>query len=166
MKPASARGSNGNSRRISRDLAGVDVFRLQLRQRRRVEMRAMRAGHRGIFDDRHLGVGLAESTFRASAPGSQQLGHVDRALRLPAPRPGLAGSAGAAGVAGVRRLRFRALASSPESLQAASSAPPPERRAATARTCLRGKERIMRITWTNGWILQCRRHQKARVGAN
>ena len=36
----------------------------------------MRAGHRGIFDDRHLGVGLAEHLV-GQAPGLQQLGHVD-----------------------------------------------------------------------------------------
>ena len=42
------------------DLVGVDVFRLDLREDLFVEVGAMRAGHRGIFGDRHGGVGGAQ----------------------------------------------------------------------------------------------------------
>ena len=59
------------------DLAGVDVFRLDLRKHGFVEGRAMRAGHRGEFGDRHRGVGGAERHVRQR----YRLGDVGGALR-------------------------------------------------------------------------------------
>ena len=59
------------------DLAAVDVFRLDLREHGFVEVRAMPAGHRGVFGDRHRGVGGTERHVRQR----HRLGDVGRALR-------------------------------------------------------------------------------------
>ena len=164
MKPASARGSNGKFAEDQPRLAGVDVFRLQLRQRRRVEMRAVRAGHRGVFDDRHRGVGLAEHLVGQRA-GLQQLGHVDRAGGFGASTGGGARRAlrGSAGVAGVgRRLGLRPLRRN----RCRRRAAPPAETASSEKNGSAGQRTKHANHLTMDWILQCRKHQKARVGAN
>ena len=50
------------------DLAGVDVFRLDLREHVFVEGRAMRAGHRGVFGDGHRGVRPGRAPCPAATP--------------------------------------------------------------------------------------------------
>src|SRR5262249_15741417 len=60
---AARQHGGGGGQRVERkfpeneaNLAGIDVFLLQLRVRRLVEMAAVRAGHRGIFDDGDRGI--------------------------------------------------------------------------------------------------------------
>jgi hypothetical protein len=59
MDAAAASGSSGKLPKDESDLAGIDVFLFHLRIGRLVEVAAVRAGHRGIFDDRDRSVGRA-----------------------------------------------------------------------------------------------------------
>ncbi|CCV12423.1 hypothetical protein MESS4_430069 [Mesorhizobium sp. STM 4661] len=72
----------GVERKFAQDkagLAGIDIFRLQFRKGRLGEIRAMRAGHRGIFDDGDLRVVLAELLL-GQRTRLQQCRHIHRAL--------------------------------------------------------------------------------------
>ena len=60
MEAATASSSSGNSRKMKRTLPVSMYLRLQRRIGRLVEGGAVRAGHRGVFDDRDRRIGLAE----------------------------------------------------------------------------------------------------------
>ena len=68
------------------DLAGVDVVLLQLGKDLAAEGRAMGAGQRAIFDDRHARR-VAHRQFRQRA-GLENRGHVDRSIGLGRRRSG------------------------------------------------------------------------------
>ena len=84
MKAAAARGSSGNSRRMKRTLP-VSIYLLS---KRRIglgmEAGAMRAGHRGIFDDRDRRVGLALDDIGQRLRRKQLLGRDRHGLALAA----------------------------------------------------------------------------------
>ena len=78
---AARQHETGGGERIEREfaqdeshLAGVDVALLQLRLGRLVEIGAMGAGQRRIFDDRHLGVGRARATSPKGAGTARSAG--------------------------------------------------------------------------------------------
>jgi hypothetical protein len=74
MEAAAARGSRGNSRKMKRTLPGVDVFLLHLGVGGLVKMAAVRAGHRGIFDDGDRSIRLALDLV-AKRTGHEEIGH-------------------------------------------------------------------------------------------
>ena len=81
------------------DLVGVDIFRLDLRKHARVEGRAMRAGHRGVFGDGHRGVSGPERHVGQR----YRLGDIGGALAPSPPRSGAAARPGKRGKPGQRQ---------------------------------------------------------------
>ncbi|MND75632.1 hypothetical protein D3C80_672580 [compost metagenome] len=88
LRVAACQHEGGGCDRIEREfaddelhLAAIDILRLDRVEGDVVEVCAMRAGHRHVFDDLDRGIGTAERHFRQGA-GLQRCSHVDIALRF------------------------------------------------------------------------------------